>query len=436
MESQPSSTFSGLSTGPFSVQNAQCTVEMVFRFWGANAKNSEPRAVNDPGDPGLHPGMLALIEDTVLAKRGVVLTARDQLHVSGLKQPADALVISRQVQLGLQGFRTRHASAPIAISIAIDAGSAHPPQTASAQDGSVAEDTQAATTSANGNVEPPHELVTLLKLSKPAQILLTHDLCRQMTDLHGLPLKSFSGRFGVYEYLWAAEDKLDLLQSEPQWTLTALPAQAVTGSHPAANQKSDFVTARTTTKAFDLPKSPDAMVQEAKGPFHSPRVLALAGIGIAALGAVIAMSVHVAHRSAAPSPAVAAPASSAPVEPAATTPVVTHATQPASAPIAKPHAANANHGAAKPNNSKPAAAVEETPVAESNQASSPAQAPAPQGCAQEMQPARLVALGEQYRGRGDYANAIRIFREVLACDPNNAQAREGLDKAAQGQRQH
>lgn len=406
---------------------------MVFRFWGPNARHAEPCTAN-------HPGVLALIEDAVHAKRGVVLTARDQLHASGLKQPADALVISRQVQLGVQGFRTRHAGAPIAISIAIDAGSAHAPQTPSAQEESPADDVQAAAPSANGNVEPPHELVTLLKLSKPAQILLTHDLCQQMTDLQGLPLKSFSGRFGVYEYLWTAEDKLDLLQSEPQWTLTALPAQTVTGSYPAANQKSDNVTARTTTKAFDLPKSPDAMVQEAKGPFHSPRVLALAGVGIAALGAVIAIGIHLAHRSAAAPSSVAAPVSSAPVLPTATTPAIPPATRsisaPVSAPIAKPHAANASHGASKPNSSKPAAAAEEKPAAEPIPAQASVQAPAQQGCAQEMQPARLLALGEQYRGRGDYANAIRIFREVLACDPNNAQAREGLDKAAQGQRQH
>ena len=48
---------------------------------------------------------------------------------------------------------------------------------------------------------------------------------------------------------------------------------------------------------------------------------------------------------------------------------------------------------------------------------------------------RYVSLAEQARGRADYANAIRIFREVLACDPNNAVAREGLEKATQAQQQ-
>jgi Flp pilus assembly protein TadD len=50
-----------------------------------------------------------------------------------------------------------------------------------------------------------------------------------------------------------------------------------------------------------------------------------------------------------------------------------------------------------------------------------------------MDTGRLVTLAEQDRGRGDYANAIRIFREVLACDPNNAAARSGLDKTLSAQ---
>ncbi|MGB6722054.1 MAG: hypothetical protein WBE72_14750, partial [Terracidiphilus sp.] len=64
-----------------------------------------------------------------------------------------------------------------------------------------------------------------------------------------------------------------------------------------------------------------------------------------------------------------------------------------------------------------------------------AAAPTP-ACTLPAPAERLVELGEQSRGRGDYANAVRIFHEVLACDPNNAGARDGLDKASRALEQH
>lgn len=419
---------------------------MVFRFWGPNARSAEAAGEHPP----LHnPGVLALIEDAVASKRGVFVTARDQLYVSGLKQPADALVVSRQVQLGLQGFRGRHGSGPVAVSIAIDAGSG---DRATAEAPSEPEAHAAGAIGSSPSVDPAHsapkpshDLVTLLKLSKPAQILITHDLCQQVAGIKSLPLKSFPGRFGVYEYLWTAEEKLDLLQSEPQLTLTALsPAPPMpTGSIPLKSRNAQTIPASGTTKAFDLPQSSDGMVQPAQSAFQSrmpaPRILVFAAVGLAAIGAAIAVGIHLAHgpaSSAAPAQ-TAAPVSNPQPLPAANpfpanspAPGATQhaASNPPSIPAEKPRpASTSSHAAAKQAAIKPAAQMEEKPA--------PAQAPPPPACAQAMDATRLVVLGEQSRGRGDYANAIRVFREVLACDPNNAAAREGLDKATRGQEQ-
>jgi hypothetical protein len=118
----------------------------------------------------------------------------------------------------------------------------------------------------------------------------------------------------------------------------------------------------------------------------------------------------------APAPAVA-PSGASP----APTPAV------AQAPGVKP----AQHGTPVPSHTlaKPAAAQPQ-PVQE---VKAP---PAPSAeCTLGADTSRYVGLGEQARGRGDYANAVRIFREVLACDPNNAGAKEGLQKALQGQQQ-
>ncbi|HEX7024083.1 MAG TPA: c-type cytochrome [Gemmatimonadales bacterium] len=43
----------------------------------------------------------------------------------------------------------------------------------------------------------------------------------------------------------------------------------------------------------------------------------------------------------------------------------------------------------------------------------------------------MVAMGETYRARGDTASAIRSYREALARDPQNQQARRGLTQLGQ-----
>ena len=402
---------------------------MVFRFWGPGARTAGPTEESGVAHPvsSAHAGVLALIEDAVTSRRGIFVSTpdqiQDQVYVSGLRQPSDALVVSRQVQLGLQGFRGKQGAGPVAVSIAIDAS-------ASASNGTAG--------AANG-IEPPHDLVTLLKLSRPAQVLLTHDMCQRMEEVKGLPLKSFPGRFGVYEYLWTAEDKLDLLQSEPQLTLTAMPA--VTAPHtPARTAQQEKLGVATTSSALPVYQEPTSqdpddqdMVVRGSAAFPQSRLILFGALGLAVLAVAIAVGVHFMHAlasSAAPAvPAAPAaiPAQTQSVPPVAPRPQTTpEARQPIAPaqPAERPHTA-AQHPVAKPEPSQPTAEQKPAPAS-------------PPECAVAMDAGRLVALGEQDRGRGDYANAVRIFREVLACDPNNAAAREGLDKtlSAQENMQH
>jgi hypothetical protein len=350
------------------------------------------------------------------------------VYVSGLQQPADALVVSRQVQLGLQGFRGRQGNSPVAVSIAIDANGADraPAGAESAADASVPATSHA----------PSHDLVTLLKLSKPAQVLLTHDLCQQIAEVKGLPLKSFPGRFGVYEYLWTAEDKLDLLQSEPQLTLTALPLPAAARAAPAKTKAVPAAAASGTTKAFEPPSgpvepSPAEMVQEPPSAFQMPKALIFGAVGLAVLGAAIAVGVHLSHGSGS-APAVPPTQVSSPQpSPAAASPSapVAQPTPPAPKPIER------THPVAKPS-PQTARTAENKPAAETEVKTVPAPQPASPSCTLPAPAARLVALAEQSRGHGDYANAARIYREVLACEPNNEAAKEGLEKANRALEQH
>ncbi|MGA8568751.1 MAG: hypothetical protein WB580_13250, partial [Candidatus Binataceae bacterium] len=280
--------------------------------------------------------------------------------------------------------------------------------------------------------EPPHDLLTLLKLSKPAQILLTHDLYKQLTVIKGLPLKTFPGRFGVYEYLWTAEDKLDLLQSEPQLTLAAVPpaAPVVSGSREVQDSLTPIIPARAATDASDIEQHDLGMVQRWLITFRSPRNLLFASLALVAICAIALIAIRMIHTSSSQS---ANPARSSSVQGA--TPAVKAADH--TTTQSNPSSPATTHAKPEPKTVTP----EKQPVTESHKTSTAGETsrtPSPaqnSKCSLSGDLSRYLHLAEQDRGQGDYANAARIFHQVLDCDPSNAAAREGLNRAKQGQEQ-
>ncbi len=410
---------------------------MVFRLW-APAKDAETRATGQSA--AQHPGVLALIEDAAASKRGVFQSTDSQLFVSGLNQPADALVISRQVQLGLQGFRARTGAHPVAVSIAIDAGASG----ASAAwnetgPGAKPADPPSSAPAARPPA-PSHDLLTLLKLAKPAQILMTHDAWQRIANMKGLPLKPFPGRFGVYEYLWTAEEKLDLLQSEPQLTLAVLPAapQTASTSMPAKDLATATIAAASISGTPEAAAPKTSTAEPKRDGFRLPRPAFLAGIALAAACVIALAGVGIGHVISSRGPKSNAPVSiqppPQPLQPLTAAPnappnSTANPAGPAAPPTSSrktPAASTAPAKTAKPRAGKPQTAGEET--------TAPPPAPSPQ-CAFAGDTARLASLAEQYRERGNYSNAERIFRQVLTCDPNNAAAREGLNRTLEGEQQ-
>ncbi len=405
-------------------------VEMVFRLW-APTKDPESRG---PGQSvAQHPGILALIEDAVASKRGVFQCTNGQLFVSGLNKPTDALVISRQIQLGLQGFRGQTGAHPVAVSIAIDAGangaSTAPPETGA--DARLAD--PPSSVPAGKAPEPSHDLLTLLRLAKPAQILITHDAWRRIAKFKGLPLKPFPGRFGVYEYLWTAEEKLDLFQSEPQLTLAVLPAALPppSGSTRAKDAPTPAIAAGAMPETPEADERGSGTAEPKRDGFRLPRPALIAGVSVVAACVIAFAALRISHISSSRSPQSNAPVSiqepAQPATPNAPGNSTANRAQPA-APSALSRktlaASTAQAKTPKPKPGKPVTAAQETP----------APAPAPQ-CAFAGDLTRLASLAEQYRERGNYTNAERIFRQVLACDPNNVAAREGLNRTLEGEQQ-
>lgn len=407
---------------------ARVKVEMVLRIWSPGLKDGEP-AQNDQGIAS-HPGLAAMLEDFAASKSGSFSSARNQLCVYGLQHPNDALVIARRIQLGVQGYRSNAGNKPVAVSIAIDSSSQSAGAAQEAAPPAAGDQTSAVSASEAQTPEPSHDLLTLLKLCKPAQILLTHDLCQLSPAIRGLPLKSFPGRFGVYEYLWTAPEKLETLQSEPQLTLAAVavevavpvketPAAAIPVGPPAS-----------AAPAESLALQP--IVHDWRAALRSPRTAVFAGLALAVVAIGAFVGIRLSHDS--------SPSSSS-----SSSATNTAATQPAGAP-------GSGNQTARPAVSSPPTST--TPAATGSQTASasgkssgpslrkqmpekhPTTSPAPaSSCDVTGDLSSYLRLAQQARGRGDYTKAIRLFRDVLNCDPNNAAARDGLNRALQGQEQ-
>ena len=426
-----SSAPAALLADPPSAISRAATIDLVFRFWAPHSRDSESAATEHK--PACHPGILALIEDVVASRKGTLHAPQDQIYVSGLEQVADALVVSRQIQTGVQGFRQRRGGFPVAVSIAIDLAGTSSPRAGT--DPNTAEQSSASFSSNDASAEPSHELLSLLKLSKPAQILLTHDMFRQISNIAGVPLKSFPGRFGVYEYLWTAEDKLDLLNSEPLLTLSVLPfaASERSASKEPVSQEPAILTRRSdvgsnTTPGGSTRRSWNERWARWNTTLRSPRFLAIAAAALLVVSAITVVGIYGAHGRSKP-PARISDRGGVPASPNAQA-------QPLSAPLRPPVSSLPS------NNSPgdPTAASQSTPPKPGQQPrtgdkTTAAVARPLAECSNIGDLSKLSALAEQNRQRGDYVAAEREFSRVLACDPKNAQARNGLDRTRQAKRE-
>jgi hypothetical protein len=443
MDTPPTSASPGFLTENLQILSsatAPMRVEMLFRVWSTASRETDPA----PGENAqtLHQGLLAFLEDVVASKQGVLLAARNQIYVSVLKQPTDALVVARRVQLGLQGFRGKQGGAPVAVSIAIDSSnqSSAAPHAEPVSEAAIDADPASLSAKTEAVPEPSHDLLTLLKISKPAQVLVTHDLCQRSAAIKGLPLKSFPARFGVFEYLWTSQERLDQLQSEPQLTLAA-----VAPAHPAASEKKPAAEQAATSAAVKAPEPPLAksdateMVRDWRSALRSPRFAVFAGLALVIVGIGSFVAIRMARESSVqPSKVVVTDPNTKINQPSGGS---TPQANPGSTPQPNPGSAAQNPTQIRDKNpSTPPTAGKQTnsqaqhkTATEKHPSQPPATPSAP--CTLQGDPSRYINFAEQARGRGDYANAIRRFREILACDPSSNAAREGLNRAIQGQEQ-
>ncbi|MFP5230393.1 MAG: hypothetical protein ACLGXA_22485 [Acidobacteriota bacterium] len=391
-------------------------IDMLVRPW--LAPHREPHGSEGAWSP--QTGLLALVEDIVAARRATFLLAEDLVYISGFRQAAEAVVAARQIQIAVQGFRRRHPDTPVAVSIGIDASRPSVPQ-------------------AEAGAEPPHELVSLLRISKPAQVLLTHDAFQQVSDSAGLPLKAFPGRFGVQEYFWVGEDQLEVLKSEPQLTLAVIPREAPAPTPNSTQTPAAAIVSSATLSVPDspthlgrsTPQSEQALGSRGASLLRSPRIWLIAGVPLLVVALIVGilLSRGPSHAPAADSQAktpAASPAAQTAPAPAPSMPV---AEKPVSRPASSPTAAAKTPVAPKSKRQPRAADAAAVPA--------PVVPAAPSTpCVQRTDPAMLYSLAEQNRQRGHYADAEREFRDLLACNPDYPNARDHLDRTIQAEKLH
>jgi len=417
------------------------TATMAFRVWFPFTKGAQSRSEADAAEQ--ESGVVALIEDVIASKNGVFVRSESQMYASGLRRPSDAVVASRQIQLGIEGFKARLGNSAVSVSIAIDSGTAkklHKGDQASPEDAEKGGNGPAPATFELP--EPSHDLHTLLALSSPAQILITHEFSQQIADFKGLPLKSFPDRVGVNEYLWTNEKNLEALQSRSELTVTP-----VTSSHLGERGEAENL-------AYDgLLEEPQVMVERTPPPVPNERATAFREkirpylespkqrwIAAVAGGSILVLLVVglIMAFSSSPKPTNASREAAPLSTPATNSPAATPGQTP-SVPAAGPAAVETVNPPSAPAQTEPTENRSQAKNAgEQHQAKplKPVAAPsAPtRACGVSGEYSKYISLAEEARREGRWDDAIRLSSQVLDCDPGNSEAQQVRERAIEGKR--
>ena len=418
-----------LASDGSAIKAPACRTEILVRLWTSTDEGK--KLLPDEATAKRH-GAVAFIEDVIASKKGVLVSAEDGLFVSVLQNPADALVASRQILLGMRGFLDKSGDQPVSVSISMDAS------LQGTSPGELASETSPENPGANPApvAQASADLKSLIRISRPAQVLLTHDLFQQVNGFTGLPLKPFQGRFGVFEYLWTSEDKLLQFQSAQSGFVDLIEVDT------AAQQPEIPQMAPVASETYFEPraKTPFGSAGEQTGSWK--RIIRTPW-GIAAVATILAAvvvtgGITLRGKKAAPvEKSVPDKQASAPVTPAPAPkpPETSHpragtdhqnSKQPPVVAANNP-TSNVPVTTTKPPRKDPPRknSEEGSDVERTVSNSSP---PPTSECNLTGNMQVFVRIAEDNRSHGEYENAKRLFGRILACEPNNQDAKRGLER--------
>jgi hypothetical protein len=379
----PSAARAALSIRLWRVQDL---VEPEEPFW----KNNDPAA--------------CLTRDLIAASGAVTPAVRGKFLVAVFPGIQPAILSARRLQWALQGFSETNEFAATAAAVLVHSSFDLP------------------------GLETDDSALQPLEQATPGQTLLTAKAAELLRDLPGLPMQA-AAESGLFELLWRGPEETWTRSSDEEAVSQLIKSLGLEHEVPAAMlQPSAAVvepppgTADPVLPAFAI--GVESIHQDtglaASSPLQNRRLLigvACAALILVVIGAVFAFS-HKGNTS------TAANAGPPPSSTAAFVPAVSSVPTPAPPPAA---------ATAKP---KPQTTRDqEKPT---HPASTPSEASTPQTNQQKVVAGKCfldpnfipkaLDQAEKSRDQGKYDAAERQFRQVLACEPDNARARSGLDR--------
>jgi hypothetical protein len=380
---------------------------LSVRLWAASG-NSEPLpSLWENENPAA-----CLLLDLIAASEGIPASRQGDVLTATFLTFQTAVFAARRLQWAVQGFSEAERLQATSLALLV-----HSPEEEHGE--TIAEDA-----------------LHSLEQAAPGEILLTEKASQPFDSLPGFPLQVASGD-GLWELLWRAPERQSTRSYDEQILAQLVEQHGV--DHPEHQKQPPAAEAdyAAQAEAEDL-REPE----HAHGSSHGKMV----GLAVAALVVVGAVIFYFTQGKSNPAPAPdqtqaqtqpqteQQPATAAQGGPASPS-------GPAARPAASPakQERNAAPAAAKTPQNPAKAEVKPPPVAPAPERERPAPKPAEPPPSRASSNARcdldpsqysgLVDQAEKNQGRGKYAAAIRQFIAVLACDPGNARAKQGLERA-------
>ena len=376
-----------------------------LRLW-LSGRPDASLTVHASGNPAV-----CLIHDLVAASEGQLVASRGGVLVAGFLSYPAAILAARRLQWAFQGFSESSGPRSAALALLVHSLREAPSETSGGA------------------------VLRSLGEAAPGAILLTEAASRPLDGLPGLPLRA-SSIAGLRELLWRGADGLPN-RSGDETILTHLIDEA---------QNPPPITEQLPAPDFAAAEPQDSPEPRRHGWLISGLALAtLAIAAVAYLHFVRGMNFPFSAQDQEQTANQLAPATTAPtVQAQPLTANLAAPSQPASLsndlPSATPTPANPapsgdNHSPAAPKAAKTLPKIEIKPATIAIKPTPSPVAPSPARVSNErcdLEPNEYsgqIDLAWKNLGRGRYADAKRQFSAVLACDPGNARAREGLERA-------
>jgi hypothetical protein len=390
-----------LADGPASSPGAL----LFVRLWPAPEEGETDEHFWESDTPAV-----GLTLDLIAASEGVRTATVGRQMVAKLPSVEAAIATARRLQWAIQGFAESEGLQQTAAAALVHGGIELPDSLADS------------------------EWVASLKKANPGQILLTEEACQAVAQIPGYALATAVAG-SPRELAWQrAQSKTD--RSEDEQTLNRLIE--LSGNRVEEIEERPAAPANFVQRADE--RNLDTVEET---PRSSRKGLMIAAVIVVLLGAAALAALYLrkpAQVPAASIPSASSPASSNGTPAAATQPAVTTQTVGAAPTSTTPTAAPANEQKLTP---KELRALKREQKKETQQAAQGTPAPATPEAAAPPKSGRceidegsisgVLEIAERSLAAGKYRQAAQSFSMVLNCQPGNASARQGYDKARQSQ---